>query len=884
MGLFSGKKKIYVSSVVYNLAGDEADRPDYLKSLVLGNVLTNVNFDIADTVQSGYIKGPGIKMRNFFRWAQDNYDLIGMPLGGMITVGDIDNAVLAANIPHDPTETVEIAESVFDVADFTYWAEQWMWENHPDLFNTEWVSDYDDTTLEVVITLEDTSEHRFVPTDFDGAASYIYATYTVTGEGSEGPIIPGSLVDLDDGPFPSLTGWTEITNDVTIHTETLDTEVTVVVTYSDGSPGSTDTTSSSTTGDWDEIHATYEKTEYQGQDPLADRLWSLRSYLSLVQQANVVPITTVDSVDEDMGGGVTKTTTTTTITDTVVYDRSSQTDIQDITVQTFAGPFVFIYKLGSGIPALDAAVEIENPTEQYFPFIPARLDNKFIGEEHYTEAYPLVKKAYKKATGGKYDQFIDKIADNEDLSDIDYTYVMFGVSLNVLENDCRHYLYRFFSKLMDSQSTGGAAYEAWKLQNSEYINSAISYDEWREAQSDPESSLFGTIAPIINPSASIPTNEMVIKSSGELDTNFDMRITWQSIEEETGSGLLEPDRKKSEIWFTQGVTETVLTGLHQASKAIKVDVTYLNYQIDEAHWSRLVIKGMVHRNYIYKGKYVEIGTKDALDDDDESGFIVPFHYDTYRQMPLTMSTQMATSSTFAVFNCYVVKKQKWYQTGIFKIILIVAIIAISIYFPPFGAAGAGILGSGAAVGAALGFSGLIGLIVGAVANFIAATLLMKIISIGATTVFGSKIGAIIAAVASVVAMTVGGTMMQGGSFSTALSSLTRIDNIMNLASAVGGGVQQYVAGSIREIQQKMIALQESYAEEQKKLDALYAENFGYGRAAFDAMRLTDYEPYYPESRDVFLSRSLMTGSDNIQMQLEYVTNFADMTLSTDLPS
>ena len=83
MGLFSSTK-IYVSSTVYNLAGDEINRPDYLKSLVLGNLLTKTDMDIADTIQSGYIKGPGIKLRNFFRWAQDNYDYIGMPLGGCL--------------------------------------------------------------------------------------------------------------------------------------------------------------------------------------------------------------------------------------------------------------------------------------------------------------------------------------------------------------------------------------------------------------------------------------------------------------------------------------------------------------------------------------------------------------------------------------------------------------------------------------------------------------------------------------------------------------------------------------------------------------------------------------------------------------------------------
>lgn len=884
MGLFSSKKKIYVSSVVYNLAGDETERPDYLKSLVLGNIITDVNFDVAETIQSGYIKGPGIKFRNFFRWAQNNYDLVGMPKGGMITVSDIDQTVIAANVPHDPAETVQIHEALYDVADFFYWADQYMWENHRELHETNWVADYDDATSEVVITFEDTSTERFTPSDFDATAGYIYATYSLTGPGSENPVVAGTPEDIDDDPFPSTAGWTAGAATSVPHTESLDTTTTVVVTYSDGSPSSTTgPTTDTSSGDWNETHSEWSKEEYQGQHPTEDRLWSLRSFLFLDQSAHVEAIETVDVVNEDMGGGVTKTTTTTTVTDTIVYDRTVRTDTQDITVQTFGGPFIFIYRIGSGIPELDDAVEFTIPEEQYFPFIPARLDNQFIDEDHYADAYPIVKKAYRKATGGQYDEFIEKVKDNEKLSDIDYTYVVFGISLNVIENDCRRYLYEFFHKLMNDQSTDSAAYEAWKIQNQTYIDESSAYEDWRTAQSNPGDPLFGTAQPSVIAASALPTNEVAIKSSGELPTNFDMRITWQSIEEETGTGLLEPGRKAGEIWFGQGPTETIVTGLFRSLNTLKVDQIYLNYQVDADSWKRLKIVGMVHRNYIYKGKYVEISAKEALDDADESGFIVPLHYETYRSLPLTKSTQMATANTFAVFNCYIVKKVKWYQTGIFKVILMVVIIAVSIYFPPFGAAGGGILGSGAAVGAALGFSGLLGVIVGAVANYIATMLISKIIAIGATAVFGAKLGALIGAIAGTVALAVGGSLMQGNTFSSAVSSLSRIDNIMNIANSVGGGIQQYVAASINEIGQKMANLQEQYKAEQKELDKLYAQNFGYGRASFDAMRLTDYEPYIPESPGVFMTRTMLTGSDNAQMALDYVTNFAKMTLSTDLP-
>ena len=81
MGLFSSKTIINVASSVYNLAGDEKDRPIFLQSLIIRNVLSGTKRSLGDTITTGYLNGPGINFRTFFRWAVDNYDLIGMPTG-----------------------------------------------------------------------------------------------------------------------------------------------------------------------------------------------------------------------------------------------------------------------------------------------------------------------------------------------------------------------------------------------------------------------------------------------------------------------------------------------------------------------------------------------------------------------------------------------------------------------------------------------------------------------------------------------------------------------------------------------------------------------------------------------------------------------------------
>lgn len=882
MGLFSSTK-IYVSSVVYNLAGAEEGRPDFLKSLIQGNIISSTNFDVVDTLQSGYLKSPGIKLRNFFNWSEDNYDYVGMPKGEFSSSFDIDNDVVAANIPHDTGADVTLSEVIVGGADNYYFADRWMLENYPDQEDDGiWTSDFDDVTNEIVVTLADTSVHRFVDPDFDQRGDYLYATYSISTPGSAGPVEAGTLNDIGTSAFPDMTGWGLVSNTSTGHTETLNRTTTVISSYSDGRPDETSSSSTTSSGSWTEVHEVYDKVEYQGKDPLLDRTWSLRTIQNRTQLAHLhADFVSTNTTTTDIGGGVTRTDVTTVTQEVIVLDRSYRDDTQDITISSFEGPKVFIYKLLSGIPAIDAAIHRTTPTEQYYPFIPARLDNKMVDETNFPDLYPIAKKAYKKSTGGKYDTFIKKISDNEKINDIDYVYCVFGVSANVIERDCREYMYRYLKALEESQLYDTSHYTAWKGSMLSAASSNDMWKQWKDAQSHPLDPLYGTPEPLPSRFSSIPTNEVKINSdgTGPENLNYDIRISWQSISEETGTGVMTPGKKKGDIWWTSSGTEVFPTALKGSSRTISVDYMELNWQVDETSWKRLNVVGMVHRNYIYKGKFVEIGLKAAVTDPDESGFIFPLHKEIYHSLPLTHGTQMATACCFAVLNCYVVKKTGFFGSFFFKVILFVVVIAISIYFPPV----AGLLGSNAAVGAALGFTGLAGLVVGAVANLIAASLLLKIIGAVAVVVFGDKLGAIIGAIAGVIAITVGAGMLGGQSFSTAISQLGTITNIMGLANAAGQGVQGYVQASIAGMNRQLTTLQDEAKVRQAELKSLYAENIGYGRGQYNAMALTDYVPLTPERPSVFLARTQMVGSDNISMQMAFIRDFAKLTLAVDLP-
>jgi hypothetical protein len=378
----------------------------------------------------------------------------------------------------------------------------------------------------------------------------------------------------------------------------------------------------------------------------------------------------------------------------------------------------------------------------------------------------------------------------------------------------------------------------------------------------------------------VPTNEVRISAdgTGPENLNYDIRLSWQTITEELGTGVIDTAHKKGELWFTTGIGNTFT--LARVARSLFVDDVTLNYQVTANTWKKLHIRGMVHRNYIYAGKFVEIGLSNAIADTDESGFIIPLHSPTYHAMPLVAGTQMATACCFVVFNCYVVKKLKWYQTLAFQIILFVVIIAISVYFPP----ASGLLGTNAAVGAAIGLTGTLAIIVGAIANFIAAAILLKIIEKVSVVIFGDKLGAIIGAVVGFVAIAYGPGLLNGtANLSTMVHSLSNISNIMSLASSVGNGITGYINAEITDIGKQMDQFSKDAKSKASEVSDLYAANIGYDRGSFDAMNLTDYVPFTPENREAFLARTTMTGTDNIELQMAFISKLVDLTITNTLP-
>lgn len=740
MGFFSSKET-QVASSVYNLAGDLADRPNFLKSVVQSHIIMGSQGGITQSLRDSYIKGPGIKVQRFFNWAKKNYTAVGVPKGSLGSSVDFDEAIIQAELTKlvpraGKTIVVQMVES--GMFDYGYWAEQWMMRYYPDKLGTLWKSSID-SAGQIKITLADGKIRTFTPAT-NQRGTYIYTVY---------------------------------------------------------------------------------------------------SYV-------------------------------------------------DNTTQKFDGLAMHIYRVGSGIVPLDNMVLAAENDGEYAPFIPVRVDNKFLSPTYQPAIYKVAKLAYKKAVGADYDQLVDKIKENQNLAEIDHAYVVFGVALNTKEKAAREYLYRFFQKCMNQQNFGPTDYESYQLQEGIFLNQQDAWAEWQAAQLSATDPLYGTPAPTKGTTPAVPQNNVRIRSSGSFNTQLDLNVTWKSITESVNEGLANPTAKAGDIWLTVGNSSDERVVPVYTGKTIlgltfgKGSAVNIFWQVTADTWKKLTINGLLHTNLIYKKHKVDITGAEALADTEESGFIVPLHMLTLKEMSLVNSTQMMASCNYLVLNSVKTVKKKWYQTWWFSVILFVAVVAITIAFPPLGGAAGGVAGSAASVGAAIGLTGLAAIIAGTVINQLVAMLLIKILMMGASELFGEKWGALIGAVMAFATLQIGTGMSAGATFAQSLTSLGSAANIIQLTMAVGNGIAGFINGDTMETMQDIQKLNENYQKQSEAIENQYLSEFG-DRGSFNPFLLTDVgKQFVSESRDQFLSRTLLTGSDIAQMTLDKVNNFTRYTLRLDL--
>ena len=562
------------------------------------------------------------------------------------------------------------------------------------------------------------------------------------------------------------------------------------------------------------------------------------------------------------------------------------------------------YRMGSGVVALDT-LSSTVPDAEFFPAIPLRISKTSVRNMFFTGAQSgalaNIKKAYKKLTGARLDDLLDEIEKNENIGDVDSIYLVQGISLNAQENVSKAYLYKFLRRMMEMQYSVTAELPVLITNPSrEEAQEAALWNRWLNAQATgaTKDTTYQTQAPA-GSQAMVQANpdfELRLNTKG-LNNPSDYRLRWSRIEETTHLGNAKcfdgnqtrGRAKVGDYWLHVGppirqVTPMLYTTAEMTNPKTVTDlvpVLYLFHQYSARRYRKLTITNLRHVNYVYDNHTVTITAQEALEDLDESAFIVPLHYPTLISMGAARMTEVAGSANHLVFNSYKSVKQKWYQTGIFKVVLVIAAIAIA-FIVPGGAATlgttAGIFGTNAAVGLALGASAATAAIVGAVVNGIAAMVITTVISNVSTKIFGEKAGAIIATIASFVAISYGTQFATQGNFNVDWSSFMKAERLMDLTNAVGQAYASWLNADTRAMASSFEELERDYEAEMRKVDELSKEILGMTNGEIDPMMLTDATEHFGERSEDFLTRTLLTGTDIAELSYAMIENFVAISL------
>lgn len=383
----------------------------------------------------------------------------------------------------------------------------------------------------------------------------------------------------------------------------------------------------------------------------------------------------------------------------------------------------WLYKDNSGTyPALDE-VYVDGPavSGSYFPFTYFRYNKQAIDTSPSSPAYQTSKKMMKQL-GIDYDAMIDSINENPDIGDVEQAMLTFAVpavSTNPME--CR-YLFDYFSTL--HYTANGGTLPSLGLFNQRFFNRKANSIVIKDAQFKMALGNNGIYKQLV---AGTIGSVGTYTSAYELETQFT-----KYYDAETGSETQVPVTVRSHHYRHQ-----VSAGMYEQITVTDLSMTY----------------------YVF-GDYTTTG------DETDSILLVPIDRSIAGQYTISEREELYTRSLHFVFNSRVVTKVKWYQTGVFKAIMFIIAVVITIYNPPAGLA-------------ALQLTGAALVIAAIVINLVIGFVLQQ-----AFRLFVRVFGADVAQAIAIIAIIYGGYRMiqQGSLQATWATELLQLSNGLNSAA------------------------------------------------------------------------------------------------------
>jgi len=893
-GLFEDETRVSVGSQAFNLAGDLVSRPNFLKTTIVTSVLADEN-TVGSSITNALLTGPGATYKRFADWAKRSgyNDSVGNALAYTFSKEFLSEAAFAAIVPVPSGKETKLVYSDIDTINLTYLARQYIYANAPAYRNDNFKVSYDTVISgNLLITYSDTSTVSFTPPVSiinPVNTKYVYIEYATRNiiPPIEYPVPVWTVVDTEGG-LPSTVGCTGSYVD-NISLVTLSETTTVDVSYNIIYPPTHDVATVTVgTPSFNSKTANFTKTTYLGD--ISSIGYISTEYILQIEYYYVIhTTTTVNTVVEEYDEGlnhIIKTTVTTVVTDVLVPKYRYKQTYTDTISENWDVSQYAVYQIGTN-ETIDPLVlfGVTSVTGQYFPVVPIRRDNKFVDKDNFPSQYTLSAKAVKKLFGKNIlPKLFDNLATNPQINELDNAWIVFGVSLGTQQESGKEYIYQFFKSIIDSTPaiSGYATSAAEFISQWETYNLAVS-------EYTTTIGIEGITVPPIPPSPPVLQSYSFTTNAYDgtgWDWLYNVSISFSGGGKTLGSGYhAKSGSKVNTTWAYISGTATINVatienvfdeGATTVYTPTLVNIIKIGKQLTESSWEEYELLNLVHKNIVYQGYSVTtVGDTAISTMNENSSFIVPLNEYVFDAMSSIGRTQLALESSFLVINYYTVTTIPWYQTGFFQVVLIAAIIVTAVYTGYIGPNSAGVLGTNAAVGTAITGAAIATtavVVIGAIANALAAAIIAILITEASTSMFGEDVGRIIAFVATVVVMY---GMTNGFNFDSnaMMHEMTKAENLIKLSMSAMDSYSQYLSVKVGELgseYQQFMSDHEARMKELRELTASLSPNGSIG-----VNQLIEATKYVVESEDSFLRRTLMTGDDIVNVTLDLVNKFPE---------
>ena len=401
---------------------------------------------------------------------------------------------------------------------------------------------------------------------------------------------------------------------------------------------------------------------------------------------------------------------------------------------------------------------------------------------------------------------------NPECAEVDFAYVMLGIDIGSKYQASKEYLFRFFSDEYYRAVFGNKDYAYWET-----------YDRGN---------------------AYAPLNQIIIRDLSD----FQIEVAWHYIDRVEKKGIPAGDIKVGEYgsryseWF-ENQSEDIFERRRAGGSLV------CTYRVSADTYIEMAIYGLTHLNHVYLGNPIQTNVKDAFEGND--GFYLPMNMKILQDMGAIHGTQLINQSLRMVMNTKIVTKIKWYQSGIFKALVQIVAIVVSVW-------SMGTLGP-----AMSSIAAVIGVVTTKVLIAVAMNMLIGVAIKVVTDVIGGELGMIVANIAALFAGN--GFQMPNiwQAMATTLKSVGQIVQVQTLDKLVA------IKDELEDINKEMEELTD-------KLDTDVTDAL-----AVVTSNQIDYSAY-KLSPSQFIDKAIHNPIPGLQV-LEVVPNWVDAKLKPDLP-